>query len=236
VYCGAGGLAAGKAPFVSLSTIGHNVNVRIAAVCLAAWTVLTLRPAAAQQALNVEVVEGEGAINNVRQRTAREPIVQVTDENHKPVAGAVVVFTLPMTGAGGTFTGGAQTLTVLTNAQGRAIATGLHVNKVAGAWQMHVNASFAGHSATTVIAQTNAAAAAAGAGAAGATAGIISGKVIAIVAVAAGVAAGGAVAATHAASGGGGGGNNGGSTPGPPGGGASGTTITIGGGSVGAPK
>ena len=211
------------------------LTMRIAAVCLAAWTVLALRPAAAQQALNIEVVEGEGAINNVRQRTAREPIVQVTDENHKPVAGAVVVFTLPMTGAGGTFAGGAQTLTVLTNAEGRAIATGLHVNKVAGAWQMHVNASFAGHSATAVVAQTNVAAAAAGAGAAGATAGIISGKVIAIVAVAAGVAAGGAVAATHAAGGGSGGGNNGGSTPGAPGG-SSATTITVGGGSVGAPK
>ena len=30
-------------------------------------------------------VEGDGAINNIRQRTAREPIVQVEDENHKPV-------------------------------------------------------------------------------------------------------------------------------------------------------
>ena len=28
--------------------------------------------------LNILIVEGEGAINNVRQRTAREPIVQVT--------------------------------------------------------------------------------------------------------------------------------------------------------------
>ena len=36
----------------------------------------------------IEVVEGDGAINNIRQRTAREPIVQVEDENHKPVAGA----------------------------------------------------------------------------------------------------------------------------------------------------
>ena len=45
--------------------------------------------------LNLVIVEGEGAINNVRQRTAREPIVQVEDENHKPVAGAVVVFLLP---------------------------------------------------------------------------------------------------------------------------------------------
>src|ERR1700694_4342263 len=72
--------------------------------------------------LNLVIVEGEGAINNVRQRTAREPIVQVEDENHKPVAGAAVVFTLPSQGAGGAFGGGAQSLTVVTNNQGQAIA------------------------------------------------------------------------------------------------------------------
>ena len=44
--------------------------------------------------LNIVIVEGDGAINNIRQRTAREPIVQVEDQNHKPVAGAAVVFAL----------------------------------------------------------------------------------------------------------------------------------------------
>src|ERR1041385_9431846 len=42
--------------------------------------------------LSITIVEGEGAINNVRQRVNREPIVQVEDNNRKPVAGAVVVF------------------------------------------------------------------------------------------------------------------------------------------------
>src|SRR5579863_5849082 len=56
--------------------------------------------------LSIVILEGEGAINNIKQRTAREPIVRVEDENHKPVAGAAVVFTLPSQGAGGTFAGG----------------------------------------------------------------------------------------------------------------------------------
>ena len=86
---------------------------------------LLLSPAFAQDSapppgLNFIVVEGEGAINNIRQRTARETIVQVEDENRKPAAGAVVVFTLPSQGAGGTFADGGQTLTVATDAQGRA--------------------------------------------------------------------------------------------------------------------
>lgn len=67
--------------------------MRFIAVFLAA---LLASPAAfAQQALNLVIVEGEGAINNIRQRTARDPIVRVEDENHKPVAGAAVVFLLP---------------------------------------------------------------------------------------------------------------------------------------------
>jgi hypothetical protein len=64
-------------------------------------------PAWSQQAvtgLSITIVEGEGAINNVRQRVNREPIVQVEDNNRKPVAGAVVVFLLPDQGASGTFT------------------------------------------------------------------------------------------------------------------------------------
>ena len=49
--------------------------------------------------LNIVIVEGEGAINSVRQRVAREPVVQVEDENHKPVAGAAITFLLPNQGA-----------------------------------------------------------------------------------------------------------------------------------------
>ena len=45
---------------------------------------------AVPQNLQITILDGEGALNNIKQRTAREPIVQVTDENHKPVAGAVV--------------------------------------------------------------------------------------------------------------------------------------------------
>ena len=59
------------------------------------------------------------AINNIRQRVSREPVVQVEDENHKPVAGAVVVFTLPTEGATGEFGNGSKNLTVTTDAQGR---------------------------------------------------------------------------------------------------------------------
>ena len=36
--------------------------------------------------LEIVIVQDDGAINNIKQRTARETIVEVRDENHKPVA------------------------------------------------------------------------------------------------------------------------------------------------------
>ena len=129
---------------------------------LAVWLFCTILmqhlPLNAQGAgkINIVIVEGEGAINNVRQRVAREPIVQVEDENRKPVAGAAVTFLLPNQGAGASFANGAQSLTITTDAQGRAVARGLRPNNVNGQYEIRVNASHQGRTANAVISQTNA--------------------------------------------------------------------------------
>lgn len=200
--------------------------MRYITVLLAGLLVLPPAPGFATQdtglKLNLVVVEGEGAINNIRQRTAREPIVQVEDENHKPIAGAAVVFTLPSQGAGATFTGGAHTLTVMTDAQGRAVARGFQPNHVQGRFEIHVNASYNGQTASTNISQSNVIGAAAGAAAAG-----ISAKLIILLAAAAAGATVGALYATHTI--GGGNGNNGTIAP-------SAVTISPGTGAVGPPR
>ncbi|MCU1339251.1 MAG: hypothetical protein JWO19_4832 [Bryobacterales bacterium] len=143
--------------------------------------------------LSITIVEGEGAINNVRQRVNREPIVQVEDENHKPVAGAVVVFLLPGQGASGTFPDGSRMLMTVTDNQGRAAARGIRPNNQSGPMQIRVTASFQGLTASSVITQTNAAGAAAASGAGLSTAA----KWAIILGIAGGAAAGGIVAATH---------------------------------------
>jgi hypothetical protein len=170
------------------------------------------------QKLNIVILGGEGAINNIRQRVAREPIVQVEDENHKPVAGAVVIFLLPDSGPGGSFPGGAQSLTVKTDAQGRAAARGLRPNNIEGEFQIQVTAAYQGVTVSTTITQSNALGAAAAAG------GGISGKLLAILAVAGGAVAAGVVAATRGGNGGGGP-----ATPSP-------TVISAGPPNVGAPR
>jgi hypothetical protein len=167
--------------------------------------------------INIVIIEGEGAINNVRQRVAREPIIQVEDENRKPVAGAAVTFLLPNQGAGATFANGARSLTITTDSNGQAVARGLRPNNVNGQYEIRVNASHQGRTASASINQTNALTAAAAAGG-------ISAKLIAILAIAGGAAAAGAVVATR-----GNGSSNGGATP-------SRTVIVPGTPSIGGPQ
>ena len=171
--------------------------------------------------LNIVIVEGDGAVNNIRQRTAREPIVQVEDENHKPVAGAAVIFSLSDQGAGGSFAGGLHQLTAVTDNAGRAVGRGFKPNSVQGRYQIHVTASKNGLSSNTNISMSNVAAAGAAAGAGMA----LSTKLLIIIgAAAAAGAAGGAIYATHNS----GGSSNSASIP-------SGLTITPGTGTVGPP-
>jgi hypothetical protein len=106
-------------------------------------------------ALRISILDGEGALNNIRQRTAREPIVQVTDDNHKPVAGAAVLFLLPDSGPGGQFANGARSLTVLTDQTGRARASGLRPNGETGAFIIRVIATLADLRTEAMIRQVN---------------------------------------------------------------------------------
>jgi hypothetical protein len=155
--------------------------------------------------LNIVIVEGAGAINNIRQRTAREPIVQVEDENNRPVAGATVIFLLPESGPGGTFADGARSLTAVTDSDGQAVAEGFRANELTGKFEIRVEASYQDLFAQATIGQANAVlttAAAAGTG------GGMSGKVALILALVGGAVAGGVIAATS--------GGNGGSTPSSP--------------------
>jgi hypothetical protein len=180
-------------------------------------------PASQGQRLTVVIVEGEGAINNIRQRTAREPIVEVQDENHRPVAGAAVVFTVAPSngGAGAAFAGNAQTAEFVTDQAGRVVAKGFHPNTHVGQLQIRVTATSNGRVGTATISQTNVTAAAASS--AGASIGGL--KLLAIIAVAAGGATAAAIVASH---GGGSRSSGGGVATGP-------TSITPGAPTVGAP-
>ncbi|MBI1354972.1 MAG: hypothetical protein GC160_11545 [Acidobacteria bacterium] len=165
-----------------MPTIHTLLRVGLSALLVA----LSLRPdvAFAQASttapkLKINILDGQGAVNNVKQRMAREPVVQVTDENDRPVGGALVTFALPQQGPSGIFSNGARSLTVTTDANGQAATGPITANSSKGDFEIQVSASHEGQTATTTLNQTNI-----GAGLSAATLGIIIGAVAAGAAIA----------------------------------------------------
>ena len=104
--------------------------------------------------LQIVILAGDDAMNNIRQRTAREAIVRVEDENHRPVAGVAITASLPNHGAGGEFVGGGKIFTGTTKDNGQLIFR-FRPNKVEGRFQIRLHASFNGKGVAAVISQTN---------------------------------------------------------------------------------
>ena len=154
---------------VAIYAVRRRLSRSVATLVAAALVTSSLSlPASAQagrtagpggtQHLIINILEGEGALNNIKQRDAREPVVQVTDENHKPVAGVALVFLIHSGkgGASATFGTNSLTLSTTTDAQGIAHATGLQLGTHAGTFTISVTASVGTMVvATAVIHQSN---------------------------------------------------------------------------------
>lgn len=107
-------------------------------------------------ALKIVILEGDEALNNVRDRTAREPIVQVEDENHKPVAGVLLLFSVHNgAGGAGATINGLSTATVTTDATGKAVLKGLSINQTSGAFTIEVTATLGTLTAAATIHESN---------------------------------------------------------------------------------
>jgi hypothetical protein len=196
----------------------QSIAVVMAALMLEA-TLPAQEPPAAGAGLSITILEGDNAIVNTRQRLSREAIVQVEDENRKPVAGAAVTFFAPNNGPSALFSNGANNITILTDAEGKAVLRGVKPNQTAGKFEIKVTATKEGfRSASTILSQTNAAAAAAG---------LSAGMIGLIVAAAAGAGIG---IALGVSGGGGSTGGGGGATPARP------TVLTPGSPTVGPPR
>jgi len=109
---------------------------------VAAFAATLVCPATAQVAiLQIQIVEGEGAVHAPGSRSAQALTVEVTDESGKPVAGAAVSFHLPQDGPGGTLASGLRTDVEITDAAGRVSLRGLRVNRISGRFAIRIVAS-----------------------------------------------------------------------------------------------
>jgi hypothetical protein len=125
----------------------------IAALSLISGAIAAQTPAGGYR---IAVVDGDGSLNSVASKTAREPVIQVSDAAHHPVSGAYVEFDAPGSGASAAFANGSTHFATTTNADGLAVASNIKNNGVPGSFSLQVHVSFQGQSIGEVtIHQTN---------------------------------------------------------------------------------
>jgi hypothetical protein len=98
-------------------------------------------------------LDGNGATYPPGSRATRGVSVQVLDENGRPVEGATVGFTLPMTGPGGEFAAGGRSEIIVTRGDGLASAWGMRWNRTAGPFEIRVTALKGNARAETTVSQ-----------------------------------------------------------------------------------
>jgi hypothetical protein len=114
--------------------------------------VVAVTLAAQSSGVKIVVISGEDGVNIIGKGTAVAPVVEVRDRNDLPVAGASVVFLIG--GGGARFANNATSVTVATDAGGRATATGMKaIGK--GVVRVQVQATYQGETATATVTQTN---------------------------------------------------------------------------------
>jgi hypothetical protein len=116
-------------------------------VTLAALLAVTPLPArAADEArppangLQIQVVEGEGAVHVAGRRSMNPLVVQVSDETGRPVEGVAVSFRMPSDGPAGQFASGLATDVLITGADGRVRVIGIAWAETTGPVRIRITA------------------------------------------------------------------------------------------------
>ena len=114
-------------------------RVREALAC--ALLVCLPRAVAETAILQLQVVEGEGAVQTAGARSSRPLTIQVTDETGRPIEGAAVSFRLPEEQVGGVFSNGLRTDVLVTTADGRVSLWNIQWGAAPGPVRIRVTAS-----------------------------------------------------------------------------------------------
>ncbi|MBK5294777.1 MAG: hypothetical protein JJE04_24250 [Acidobacteriia bacterium] len=123
--------------------------MRSLALTLSFWVPV----ASAQTAiLQLQVIEGEGAVHGAGSKSQRPVILQVTDETGRPVEGAAVSFLLPEE-QGAKFQNGLKTEILLTDHDGRVLVRGILWGRSPGTVRMRVTAAKDSARAGTIVSQ-----------------------------------------------------------------------------------
>jgi hypothetical protein len=114
-----------------------------------------MAPLPTVQNLKVIALAGGGEMNDLQRRIMAPLVVQVLDNNDRPVEGADVVFRFPLDGPSAAFPNGRPSQTVRSNPQGQAAAINWTANSQVGTFQVHVTASYGNQIGETTLSMTN---------------------------------------------------------------------------------
>ena len=109
---------------------------------------------AAEGGLKLLVLEGQDGVNDIREPMPMNLVVEVVDENDRPVEGATVDFQMPLMGPSGGFENGVRNKTATTNVEGQA-AVSYTPNMELGRFTIQVKAMQGGRTGMTTIMQQN---------------------------------------------------------------------------------
>jgi len=99
---------------------------------------------------------GNGESNDLERRIMAPLVVQVLDQNARPVEGADVVFQFPTSGPGAIFPNQQVSQTFRTNADGQSAAVGWIANNLVGTFRVKVSASRGNERGEITFSMTNA--------------------------------------------------------------------------------
>jgi len=105
--------------------------------------------------LKLLVLAGNGEMNDLERNVMAPLVIQILDQNDRPVEGAEVVFRFPLSGPGAAFTGGKTAQTVRSNGTGEATALNWKANSQVGTFEIHVTASYGNEQGETTIKMSN---------------------------------------------------------------------------------
>jgi hypothetical protein len=88
--------------------------------------------------LQIQILDGEGAVHGPGSHAIRFLTVAVTDETGRPVQGAAVTFHLPEDGPSGVFPNGLRTQIAISDARGHATLPGLTLNQTPGRFPVRI--------------------------------------------------------------------------------------------------
>ncbi len=107
------------------------------------------------QSLKIIPLAGNEEMNDMQHRVMAPLVVQVLDQESRPVEGADVTFRFPVMGPSAMFADQKNAATVRTNADGQASAVGWAANGMVGRFQLQVTAARGNDLGTAVLFMTN---------------------------------------------------------------------------------